>query len=272
MVAYDEDETSFNSSAANFESANENHSNNEKASEKIKLEVTDKKYLISDDGNDPIDTFEMSSKIAHRWRTGAVIVSWISIVLTLTIGVIEFIVAKNENSAAAFGLAFSAILDVISSAVVLWRYYGTYNTFSNRREHISCIVLGCLFIVSAIGIAGKAIFDLLMGETPDMSENGLRVLVITSAVASISCIFLFIIKTVIAKKLASWTIFTDALNSLAGAVVATSMVVTSEVTKDNSYLWFLDASVGLVVSLFLIIYGLWLLTKHVPEVKKTSGT
>ena len=48
------------------------------------------------------------------------------------------------------------------------------------------------------------------------------------------------------------------MNSLAAAVIAMSIVVTAEVNKKTQDLWFLDSAVGLVVSLFLLAYGGWL--------------
>nr|XP_009859685.1 transmembrane protein 163-like [Ciona intestinalis] len=231
---------------------------------KIKLDQSDEKCLIKSDDTSTQCTI-------NKWRRSAVVVSWISIFVTLAIAIIEFVVAKNENSAAAFGLAFSSLLDMLSSIVVLWRYYHAYETFSYRREHISCTVLGSVFIISSIGISVRAILGLLDGVSPDMSEKGLTMLVATSIFATCACFILFVVKVLIAKKLDSWTVFTDALNSLAGAVVALSMVITSELTDVDRYLWFLDSTVGLIVSLFLLIYGLWLLSKHAPEIYKSSA-
>ena len=48
-----------------------------------------------------------------------------------------------------------------------------------------------------------------------------------------------------------------ALNSLMGGIIALSMIITVQVSESNPYLWYLDPTVGLCVSLFLLIYGLW---------------
>ncbi|CAK8673091.1 unnamed protein product [Clavelina lepadiformis] len=263
-------ETELNNGVHKNNTGNYDNNNdviNERKTEKLK--IIDKQYLIQ--AEEERVPGESEAKNPKLWRTCAVIVSWLSIIATLAIGITEFVVAQAEGSSAAFGLAFSSVLDVLTSTVVLWRYYKAHDTFSKRREHISCVVLGVLFVVSSAGIAGKAIAGLLERETPDMSDHGVSILVTTSILATCVCFILFISKVVIAKQLLSWTILTDALNSLVGAVIALSMVITSEVTKSNRFLWYLDSTVGLVVSLFLLMYGLWLLTKHVPEVRRSRN-
>lgn len=231
-----------------------------------KTQLSDKKYLVTTDGTP--NTQELNASMANRWRRSAVLVSWLSIIITLVIGITELVVSANEGSTAAFGLGFTALLDVISSVVVLWRFYDSHDTFSAWKEHVACAFLGFLFIVSALAIAGKGIYDLLTGEQPDMSAHGLNIIITSSIVASCGSLVLFCLEVVIARVLVSWTIFTDALNSLAGSIIAFSMVFTSELTKHNPYVWFLDATVGLCVSIFLLIYGLWLLSKHLPAARR----
>ena len=48
-----------------------------------------------------------------------------------------------------------------------------------------------------------------------------------------------------------------ALDSLVGGIIATSIVVTSEITKSNPHYWYLDETIGLITSMFLIAYGTW---------------
>lgn len=238
------------------------------ASEKTHL--SDKKYLVPTSHSSP-PLSDLNAYQAQKWRQSAVIVSWVSIIATLIIGITELVVSANEGSTAAFGLGFSALLDVISSMVVLWRFYEKNDTFSAMREHMACAFLGFLFIISSVAIAGKGIYDLLTGEEPDMSPDGLHIIITSSIVASCGCLVLFCLKVVIAKVLSSWTIFTDAMNSIAGAIIAFSMVITSELTKSNPFVWFLDATVGLCVSVVLLIYGLWLLLQHLPAIREIKA-
>jgi len=205
---------------------------------------------------------------ANRYRKYAIAVSWLSILTTLAVCVIEFIVAWSENSTAAFGLAFSAVLDMVSSIVVLWRFYKAYDTFSAHRENMACGFLGSLFIISAITIGVKAVYNMYDGSEPDYSIDGLHKLLTTSIFSSLLCFLLMIVKIALSRKLSSRTLLTDAMNSLAAAVIAMSIVVTAEVNKKTQDLWFLDSAVGLVVSLFLLAYGGWLLKNHLPDLVK----
>jgi len=176
-------------------------------------------------------------------------------------------VSSRENSTAAFGLAFSAILDLLSSVVVLWRFYNFNQQAPTQRENISCVVLGFLFICSSITISVKAAFNLHQ-RFFETSTQGFNLLLITSLVSAVICAFLVVFKLVLAKLLSSCTLFTDALNSAAAAIVAISIVVNTEVLKRHPYLWFLDPAIGIIVSLLIFLYGCWLLVKNIAEIRK----
>lgn len=248
-------------------SRNKNNSNNQNQQQR-----EDEKANLGDDADDkPCYYGHKSSNNdtlkANKYRKYAIAISWLSIIATLTICIIEFIVSSKENSTSAFGLAFSAVLDLLSSVVVLWRYYKSYDTFSMYRENVSCVVLAVLFILSSVSIGAKAVYNLDLGDTPDYSTEGLRVLVITSIISSVLCFLLLILKLHLSKKLSSRTLFTDAMNSLAAAVIALSIVVTSEVSKVDKQLWYLDSTIGILVAILLLAYGIWLLVKHAPLLK-----
>nr|CAB59180.2 hypothetical protein [Homo sapiens] len=79
---------------------------------------------------------------AQNYRKKALWVSWFSIIVTLALAVAAFTVSVMRYSASAFGFAFDAILDVLSSAIVLWRYSNAAAVHSAHREYmtISCSV------------------------------------------------------------------------------------------------------------------------------------
>jgi len=241
--------------------SNSNNKNIEDEEETTEIETTKKKsYGIEESSCNLVK--------ANKYRKYAIAVSWLSIITTLAVCIIEFVVAWSENSTAAFGLAFSAVLDMVSSIVVLWRFYKAYDTFSSHRENMACGFLGTLFIISAITIGVKAVYNIYDGNEPDYSVDGLHMLLTTSIFSSLLCFLLMIVKIALSRKLSSRTLLTDAMNSLAAAVIAMSIVVTAEVNKKTQDLWYLDSAVGLVVSLFLLAYGGWLLKHHLPDLMK----
>ncbi|TMS06157.1 Transmembrane protein 163, partial [Larimichthys crocea] len=105
---------------------------------------------------------------AQSYRKKALWVSWISIVVTLILAVAAFTVSFMRHSASAFGFAFDATLDVLSSIIVLWRYSNAAAVHSAHREYIACVVLGIVFCLSSLCILGKAIHDLATRVPPEV--------------------------------------------------------------------------------------------------------
>uniref|UniRef100_A0A803Y7J1 Uncharacterized protein n=1 Tax=Meleagris gallopavo TaxID=9103 RepID=A0A803Y7J1_MELGA len=64
--------------------------------------------------------------------------------------------------------AFDATLDVLSSAIVLWRYSNAAAVHSAHREYIACVILGVIFLLSSICIVIKAIHDLAKKVLPEV--------------------------------------------------------------------------------------------------------
>ncbi|XP_078459905.1 transmembrane protein 163 isoform X2 [Lampetra planeri] len=105
---------------------------------------------------------------AQNYRRKALVVSWLSICITLALAVAAFTVSAMRSSASAFGFGFDALLDVLSSAIVAWRYSNAAAVHSAMREYMACVVLGVVFIISSLCIEGKAIHDLAVKMLPDV--------------------------------------------------------------------------------------------------------
>ncbi|CAG5932396.1 unnamed protein product [Menidia menidia] len=105
---------------------------------------------------------------AQSYRKKALWVSWVSIVITIALAIAAFTVSIMRHSASAFGFAFDAVLDVLSSVIVLWRYSNAAAVHSAHREYIACVILGVIFILSSMCIMGKAIHDLATKLLPEV--------------------------------------------------------------------------------------------------------
>ncbi|GLD64819.1 transmembrane protein 163-like protein [Lates japonicus] len=73
---------------------------------------------------------------AQSYRKKALWVSWVSIVVTIALAIAAFTVSIMRHSASAFGFAFDATLDVLSSVIVLWRYSNAAAVHSAHREYM----------------------------------------------------------------------------------------------------------------------------------------
>uniref|UniRef100_A0A672PYC3 Transmembrane protein 163-like n=1 Tax=Sinocyclocheilus grahami TaxID=75366 RepID=A0A672PYC3_SINGR len=146
---------------------------------------------------------------AQSYRKKALWVSWISIVVTLILAVAGFTVSFMRHSASAFGFAFDATLDVLSSIIVLWRYSNAAAVHSAHREYIACVILGVIFILSSMCILGKAIHDLATKLLPEVDDFLFSV----SIVSGLVCVILAVVKFMLGRILTSRALITDGIKS-----------------------------------------------------------
>uniref|UniRef100_A0A6I8P6M7 Transmembrane protein 163 n=2 Tax=Ornithorhynchus anatinus TaxID=9258 RepID=A0A6I8P6M7_ORNAN len=199
------------------------------------------------------------------YRKKALWVSWFSIVVTLALAIAAFTVSVMRFSASAFGFAFDAILDVLSSAIVLWRYSNAAAVHSAHREYIACVILGVIFLLSSICIVVKAIHDLSTRLLPEVDDFLFSV----SVLSGILCSVLAVLKFLLGKVLTSRALITDGFNSLVGGVMGFSILLSAEVFKHNASIWYLDGSIGVLIGLTIFAYGVKLLVDTVPRVRQT---
>lgn len=114
------------------------------------------------------------ASVEHRSREISkklILVNLISLLINLLLAVVGFYFSFVNNSPSTTAFATDCILDFISSAIVLWRYYGDLNSvYMHAREQIACIYLGALFEISALAIIIKASNDMASGSGADASE------------------------------------------------------------------------------------------------------
>ncbi|XP_037706410.1 transmembrane protein 163 isoform X2 [Choloepus didactylus] len=161
------------------------------------------------DGLEDRGLLESSTRLkpheAQNYRKKALWVSWFSIIVTLALAVAAFTVSVMRYSASAFGFAFDAILDVLSSAIVLWRYSNAAAVHSAHREYIACVILGVIFLLSSICIVVKAIHDLSTQLLPEVDDFLFSV----SILSGILCSILAVLKFMLGKVLTSRALITD---------------------------------------------------------------
>ncbi|XP_033990566.1 transmembrane protein 163a [Trematomus bernacchii] len=204
---------------------------------------------------------------AQSYRKKALWVSWVSIVVTLIMAVAAFTVSFMRHSASAFGFAFNATLDILSSFIVLWRYSNAAAVHSAHREYIACVVLGVVFVLSSLCILGKAIHNLATREPPEVDDF----LYSVSIVSGITCAVLAVAKFMLGRVLTSRALITDGFNSIVGSIMGFSILISAEVYKDHVDVWFLDGTLGVLIGLIIMAYGVKLLVDMVPRVRQTRN-
>ncbi|KAI7808905.1 putative transmembrane protein 163, partial [Triplophysa rosa] len=195
---------------------------------------------------------------AQSYRKKALWVSWISIVVTIILAVAAF---SNDV------LQFDATLDVLSSIIVLWRYSNAAAVHSAHREHLACVILGVIFILSSLCILGKAIHDLATELLPEVDDFLFSV----SIVSGITCVILTVVKFMLGRILTSRALITDGFNSMVGGIMGFSILISAEVFKHHPNVWYLDGTIGVLIGLVILAYGIKLLVDMVPRVRQTRN-
>ncbi|KAJ7389042.1 hypothetical protein OS493_034177 [Desmophyllum pertusum] len=208
---------------------------------------------------------KVNTDISGSWLKGALLVSYTSIAITLTLGIAYFGGTVNHRrKSCSFWIAFAAILDACSSAVVVWRFSGLAGQkYSFERERKACIIIGGCFVLSGTAIMSKAVYMLVIDHEPKRSTA----LLITTFATFALMVLLAWFKYLIAYKVDSRALRTDAFNSTAEAVMAFVMGMSDLIYDQNTHIWFLDASAAIFIAFILFVYGV----RTIVELLLTKG-
>ncbi|XP_028395031.1 transmembrane protein 163-like [Dendronephthya gigantea] len=170
-----------------------------------------------------------------------------------------FFTSTESDSMATFGFAFDSFFAVISSVVLIWRFW-TDNPDSYvvaKRETNATAVIAVCLVVSSIAITGRSINCLFDTDKPGKPAE----LIILTSASLFAYSVLFLIKRVIAVKLGSGALMTDAMDSLCGALFALSILISALVLEFTEKAWFMDSTIAIVVSVCSFVYGVIVLQK-----------
>ena len=180
--------------------------------------------------------------------------SWVSLILTLiaAIGGVIGYVKADSTLILAFGL--ENLVDFMSSAIVLWRFYGADEaklaTLQKREERASVAISMVIGILGA-WVSAVGVFDLCDPEKdPDLD------LVFTISFVSI-IVFgaLTIIKFQYSRELDSASLYKDGICSLIGTCLSGSLLLTTSIINKAPNAWYIDPIVSLLIGLSAIVYG-----------------
>ncbi|ELT98125.1 hypothetical protein CAPTEDRAFT_225963 [Capitella teleta] len=200
----------------------------------------------------------ISEDKAELLRKCAVGASVFTLIVLGTMAIVTLVIGVRDDSLPSFAFSLDALLDCMSSAVVIWRFTGAGNTlYSSRRERIACLTLGAFFILSSTIIAGRAGAAIRSATKPDPDSSSLiRSL---SGVNFFICACLAALKIYLAHQLESVSIATDAVNSGIGVLLSMAAIIGDVTYEMNKSVWYIDSVLGCVCAAILLVFGLWLI-------------
>jgi hypothetical protein len=160
--------------------------------------------------------------------------------------------------ALTFGL--ENIVDFISSAIVVWRFFAPGDLTPaleeklHRREQRASIAISIILTILGIGVIIVAIDDFAKGEE---ELSSLQNTVVGVAALSIIVFGTFVaFKFQYSAKLDSQSLYKDGVCSLIGTIMAVAMFVNGLLLKVSTGFWWIDPIVALVAGLGAIWFGL----------------
>jgi divalent metal cation (Fe/Co/Zn/Cd) transporter len=197
----------------------------------------------------------LSAEDETTTRHALITLNIISIVVSSVCGLITFFLAVEEQSASALGFAVDTILDVLAFLTIIWRFTSTHD--QAKREMYVLRILSVLFFVSGFGVFIDSMVDIRHEIHPIPNHY----LVIAVAIQTIIFFCLAFGKYTIAKKLDVISAYSDAFNTFISALMALSVGISVTIYNSNPKVWYFDPMVGMVISLTIMIYGIWMMLK-----------
>jgi len=190
----------------------------------------------------------------------------VSVALSTLVVILGTVFAAVGRSPATLGLALENAVDVFSSALVCWRFWGggksTPVEVLDQREKKASIAIAMAFIVLAVVV--------IINATVHVShQNKAEQAVLLIALAA-PCMVIFavlgIIKIRLGQLIPSASLTKDGVCSLLGALLSAGILVGTSVTEyeDEGFWWF-DGVLAIVVSCGLCAYSVHNLVKNARQ-------
>ena len=221
--------------------------------------------------NDSFNKIE-NSKFINRWihapgPTEAFQISIVSAIVTVIAFIAGLSISISTHSSATLGYSLENLVDLVSSLIVLWRFYGgdTANKEElQKREKRASIGIALLMVILAICVFSVAVEHLAEGHAP----SALHQLISLSVPSLLIFLILGILKFNIAIKTQSPAMKKDAVCSLGGAILSLGVLIGVGLFQSDDAIWWFDAFVAIIISILLGLYGVRTLVKNILEDKK----
>jgi len=231
-----------------------------------KFTVVTRSNLLNDsDNNEKIDLFvptntSLSIEEETTTRHALITLNIISIVVSTVCGIITFFLAVEEQSASALGFAVDTILDVLAFLTIIWRFTSTDDQI--KKEIYVLRILAILFFASGFGVFIDSAVDIRHKIHPIPNHY----LVVAVAIQTLVFFCLAFGKYTVAKKLNVISAYSDAFNTFISASMALSVGISITIYNSNQSVWYFDPMVGMVISITIMVYGVWMMFKSFREI------
>lgn len=206
-------------------------------------------------------SFWTSPSIKHAY-----LLSWISLLVTFFAIVAGITLYVSTGSSLFLVLGLENVVDFLSSAAVLWRFFAPSSIVTKEteakldaREQRASVAISMILVILGVATLITAICDLSRGQEDSPSEQQQ-----TAALAiSLVSFFLFGVLTVIkfryAKAFQSPSLYKDGICSTVGTILSFSLFVNTLIIVGTPAAWVIDPVVAVLCGLVALVYGNWTL-------------
>ena len=192
-------------------------------------------------------------------RNAAVVLSAVSILITICFACVGVLIAIITRSAATLGFALESGVDVVSSALIIWRFCGGDEKALERREKRASVLIALTFLIMALVLTTVAVIHLAEHSDPLNADILLGFAIPSTAIFSV----LGVLKLVVGCELKSYALRKDAVCSFAAAALSTGVVFSIALfDASDGAVWWFDSAFAIVISACVAVYGTRTLIKN----------
>ena len=186
-----------------------------------------------------------------------------SCVLTAAAFIIGIALAAVTGSSATLGYALENFVDLFSSLIVVWRFWGKEddNEKLEHREKRASIAIAFMMCILGLVVFGVAADHLVQAH----EINGVHILVTVSVPSMIIFSIVAWLKFHMASHMNSPAMKKDAVCSSAGAVLSLGVFMGAALFSSDSQIWWFDAVVAVAIGGALFIYGMRTLVRNIVQ-------
>eukprot|EP00547_Thalassionema_nitzschioides_P003963 CAMPEP_0194202438 /NCGR_PEP_ID=MMETSP0156-20130528/2450_1 /TAXON_ID=33649 /ORGANISM="Thalassionema nitzschioides, Strain L26-B" /LENGTH=746 /DNA_ID=CAMNT_0038927927 /DNA_START=339 /DNA_END=2579 /DNA_ORIENTATION=- len=209
----------------------------------------------------------VSPSKASFWATPnikhAYLLSWISLFVTFFAIVAGISLYVSTGSSLFLVLGLENVVDFLSSAAVLWRFFAPSNNITKEleaklqaREQRASVAISFVLVILGVATLVTAVSDASRGqEEPEQQTAALAI--------SLVSFFLFGALTVVkfryAKVFQSPSLYKDGICSAVGTVLSASLFLNTLIIVQAPGAWWIDPVVAILCGFGALVYGIWTL-------------
>jgi len=170
---------------------------------------------------------------------------------------------QSTGSSLFLVLGLENVVDFLSSAAVLWRFFAPSNNITKEleaklqaREQRASVAISFVLVILGVATLVTAVSDASRGqEEPEQQTAALAI--------SLVSFFLFGALTVVkfryAKVFQSPSLYKDGICSAVGTVLSASLFLNTLIIVQAPGAWWIDPVVAILCGFGALVYGIWTL-------------